>query len=291
MKSRCAPTAELTKSSNAVLREAREIARRARKVPAAKTAAPLPGKRHTDDASILWHELLSPVTLIKAYTSTMLQLSDALTKEDHIQYIKGIDRASDKLVRLLEDLRDVTKLENLEIYREQSVSLPALVKQVLSEMQSQTSKHTLKLNFKPPLPHIRVDAEKMDQVMTNLISNAIKYSPNGGDILVDVRFTRAAHDCEGRCHNAPLLKFPCYIISVTDSGMGIPEDELGHIFDKFYRVNDKTVRSIPGTGLGLYICKIIVEAHGGRIWAANRPGGGSVFSFTLPLDLETPAAR
>ena len=109
-----------------------------------------------------------------------------------------------------------------------------------------------------------------------------------GDIVVDVRFARTAQECERICNSSPHGKFPAYVISVTDSGTGIAEDELNLVFEKFYRVNNKFVRSTPGTGLGLYICKMIVEAHGGRIWAENRDGRGSIFSFTLPLETNFP---
>jgi two-component system, OmpR family, sensor histidine kinase KdpD len=256
-----------------------------------RTAVKVELNHHSDDASLLWHELLSPVTLIKAYTSTLLQMRDAISEEEHSQYIKGIDTASDKLVRLLENLRDMTRLEHTDIACDQNISLTGLVKQVISEMQSQTSRHTLRLHFRAPLPRVRVSPEKIEQVITNLITNAIKYSPDGGAIEVDIRMARTAQECEGICPDTLHIKVPSYIISVSDTGMGIPEDDLSHIFEKFYRVNNELVRSAPGAGLGLYICRIIVESHGGRIWAANRPGGGSVFSFSLPLDIEPPESQ
>ena len=127
--------------------------------------------------------------------------------------------------------------------------------------------------------------EKIAQVVNNLLTNAIKYSPEGGDIEVEVRLFRSDLELDRILGDARLanLKVPCLVVSIADSGIGIPEEELDRIFDKFYRVNNKLTRTVPGVGLGLYICKILVEAHNGHIWARNRLTGGSIFSFSLPV--------
>lgn len=242
----------------------------------------------SDDISILWHELLSPITLIKAYTSTLLQMNKTITGEQQLQYIQGIDSASNRMVRLLENLRDVARLEETRIIRDQTISLLELLQKVLPEMQNQTMKHTIKLHPHAPLPRIRVAPEKIEQVIINLIANAVKYSPNGGDIDVDMRLVRSEPELARLYQGAPVLKVPCYVVSVADNGTGVPEDDLSLIFEKYYRVNNKLVRTSPGAGLGLYICKIIVEAHEGCIWAVNKAKGGSIFSFSLPLDMDKP---
>jgi signal transduction histidine kinase len=239
----------------------------------------------SDDISVLWHELLSPLTLIKGYTSTLLQLSNDITEEQQQQYIRGIDSASNRLVLLLQNLRDIARLEETDMIIDQPVSLLDLLRKVVSEMQCQTNKHVIRLQPHAPLPRIKVDPEKIEQVVNNLVANAIKYSPQDSDIEVEVRAVRSEMELDKLPDGAPELKLPSLVVSVSDSGIGLPEGELDRIFDKFYRVNSKPVRTTPGAGLGLYICKIIVEAHGGRIWASNRPGGGSVFSFSLPLGL------
>jgi two-component system sensor histidine kinase VicK len=239
----------------------------------------------SENISILWHELLSPLTLIKGYTSTMLQLSEGITDEQKQQYLRGIDSASNRMVRLLEELRDVTRLEeNGRIYP-QHVSLRDLLREVLAEVQSQAEKHVIVFRPCAPLPRVKVDPDKIVQVVNNLVANAIKYSPEGGDIEVEVRLFRTDREFDrilGNGHQMD-LNFPCLVISIADSGIGIPEAELDRIFDKFYRVNSKLTRAVPGVGLGLYICKMIVEAHNGHIWAGNAPAGGSVFSFSLPV--------
>lgn len=236
----------------------------------------------SDAISVLWHELISPLTLIKGYTGTLLQLDDLITDEQRQQYLRGIDSASNRMVRLLEELRDVSRLEETSYLAAQSFSLRDLLREVVSEMQNQTTTHVIRLHAYAPLPRIKADPEKIVQVVNNLLVNAIKYSPDGGDIEVELRLFRNYLDLNRAFRNAPLMKFPCLVVSIADSGIGIPEAELERIFEKFYRVNNKLTHAVPGVGLGLYICKMIVEAHGGQIWAMNGPTGGSIFSFSLP---------
>jgi two-component system sensor histidine kinase KdpD len=236
-----------------------------------------------DAISMLSHELLTPLTLIKGYTSTLLQLNEAITEEQRVQYLKGIEKASDRLAHLLENLRDISRLEETNSVTTQAIPLYHLLRKTVSEMQSQTTRLVIKLRHSERLPMVRVDPEKIMQVMNNLLANAIKYSPQGGDIEVEMQLVRGKPELRKMFGDAPPVKLPCFIVSVADSGIGIPEAELDRIFEKFYRVNSKLTRVAPGAGLGLYICKIIVEAHGGHIWAHNRPEGGSIFSFSLPL--------
>jgi signal transduction histidine kinase len=119
--------------------------------------------------------------------------------------------------------------------------------------------------------------------LVNLIQNAIKYSPSGGEIEVMVRTISKESELRDTYRNTPRLKLPAQIVSVIDHGPGIPEKELEQVFERFYRVNNERIKSTPGSGLGLYISKMIIESHGGSIWASNNPEGGSVFSFSLPL--------
>lgn len=241
-------------------------------------------KAEANTISVLWHELVSPLTLIKGYTATLLQLNDSITEEQKEQYLRGIDSASNRVIRLLENLRDITRLEETDALTLLRISLPDLVRQAASEMQNQTTKHIIKLRPCPRLPLVKADPEKIEMVLNNLLVNAIKYSPRGGDIEVEIHMVRSEQELRRLLRDAPVLKLPCFIISIADTGIGIPEAELERIFEKFYRVNNKLTHSTPGAGLGLYICKIIVEAHHGHIWARNRQQGGSVFHFSIPLE-------
>jgi signal transduction histidine kinase len=241
-------------------------------------------KSETNTISVLWHELISPLTLIKGYTATLLQLNDAITEEQKQQYLRGIDSASNRVIRLLENLRDITRLEENDAIDLLRISLSDLLRQVASEMQNQTTKHVIKIRPGARLPLVTADPEKIELVINNLLVNAIKYSPQGGDIEIETRMVRTEQELRRMFGDAPLVRLPCLITSIADTGVGIPGAELDQIFEKFYRVKNKLTQTTPGAGLGLHICKIIVKAHGGHIWARNRLQGGSVFHFSLPLD-------
>ncbi len=241
-------------------------------------------KAETNAISVLWHELISPLTVIKGYAATLLELNHAISEEQKEQYLRGIDSASNRVIRLLENLRDITRLEETDAITIQKISLIDLLRQVASEMQNQTTKHVIKLLPCPRLPLVKADPEKIEMVINNLLVNAIKYSPQGGDIEVETRMVRTEQELRRMFGDAPLVKLPCLIMSIADTGVGIPGAELDQIFEKFYRVKNKLTQTTPGAGLGLYICKIIVEAHGGHIWARNRLQSGSVFHFSLPLE-------
>jgi signal transduction histidine kinase len=237
----------------------------------------------TNTISVLWHELISPLTLIKGYTATLLQLNDAITEEQKQQYLRGIDSASNRVIRLLENLRDITRLEETDTINWLRISLPDLIRQMASEMQNQTTKHVIKVRPCTRLPLVTADPEKIELVISNLLVNAMKYSPEGGDIDIEIRAVQTEQELRRLFHDAPLVQLPCLIVSIADNGVGIAATELERIFEKFYRVNNKLACTTPGAGLGLYICKIVVEAHGGKIWARNRLPTGSVFYFSLPL--------
>jgi signal transduction histidine kinase len=241
----------------------------------------------SEDISVLWHELLSPLTVIKGYTSTLLELSHAITEEQKEQYIRGIESASNRVIRLLENLRDITRLEETDVLSTQPINLLDLLRLIISEIHSQTTKHVIKIRPSAQLPRVKADPEKIEQVISNLFTNAIKYSPQGGDIEAEIQVVLSEQDLRRMFIDAPMVKVPCLTVSISDTGIGIPEAELEQIFERFYRVHNKLTHSTPGAGLGLHICKIIVEAHGGQIWARNRLQGGSIFSFSLPLDEST----
>ena len=237
-----------------------------------------------DAVSVFSHELLSPLTLIKGYATTLLHLSEVITEEQRGRYLRGIDSAINKVIRLLENVRDMARLEETDTVIVQPSSLLDLLRQTVSEVQIQTTKHVMKLRSFRPLPPVKVDQQKMVQVMTNLLTNAVKYSPHEGDIETTIRLVRDEDELEEIFREAPPVRLPSLIVSVADSGIGIPEAELDRIFERLYRVDNRLTHATSGAGLGLYICKIIVKAHGGHIWASNRLQGGSIFSFSLPVD-------
>jgi signal transduction histidine kinase len=241
-------------------------------------------RNEPDAISVLSHELLSPLTLIKGYASTLLQLAEVITEEQSKQYLQGIQTATDRVIRLLENLRDISRLDIADpSLLLQPTSLPDLLRTAVFEIQSQTTEHVIKFRSSGPLPQVNVDRQKIEQVLTNLLMNAIKYSPQGGDIEAMVWQARDENELPEGLETVPSLQYPCLIVTISDSGIGIPESETERIFERFYRVNNRLTRATSGAGLGLHICKIIVEAHGGHIWARRNARGGSTFSFSVPV--------
>ncbi len=215
------------------------------------------------------HELKTPLTSIKAYTEALLDMAQ---DEQLKSFLKVIDEESDRLLFLINDLLNVSRIQSgkMKMHFER-VKPSACVEEVHGISKVQSEKHRLDLDIAPDLPEMLLDKEKLKEVMVNLISNAIKYSPKGGDVRVRVR------------REGSNLR-----IEVEDQGMGIPEEHQKNLFQAFYRVDSSHTAEIPGTGLGLVISKAIVEHHGGRIWFESRLGVGTIFSILLPIRTEIP---
>ncbi len=224
--------------------------------------------------SIVYHELKTPVAIIRGYAETLqrpeAQRDPALMEE----MLAAIVEETDRLARLVDDLLDASRLQagGLSLKEIGEVDLAAIARRVVERYRAQTTKHTLRLEFPPNFPLIRGDPRRLEQVLDNLVSNAIKYSPRGGEIVV-----------RGEVRPAEVL------ISVQDEGVGIPLEEQDNIFQRFYRVEGPETRAVAGTGLGLYLTRAIVQAHGGRIWVRSAPGKGSTFTVALPLQTEIVA--
>ncbi len=214
--------------------------------------------------SIVSHELKTPVALIKGYAST-LRRDDARWDKNVIQdSLAVIEDEADRLTRMIEDLLDASRLQagGLSLNRT-DVSLASLARRLAERFQTQSKSHTLAVDFPQPFPLILADETRIEQLLSNLISNAIKYSP-GGEIRIigEIRPEQV-------------------IVTVSDQGPGIDPRDLPHIFDRFYRA-DKAVRHTKGAGLGLYLARAIVEAHGGRIWVDPQLDHGARICFSLP---------
>jgi two-component system sensor histidine kinase KdpD len=222
----------------------------------------------TELLSTVSHELRTPLGSIKGYATTLLTHGNKLRKDEQREFLEIIDSEADRLRELIENLLDMSRLEAgvLRIDRE-PVRLGASAREVARKVQLATTNHTVNVDWPAEDPMVIADMRRIYQVVQNLLTNAVKYAPDGGTIGL------TAH-CERRT----------LIVSVTDQGLGMPTGELDRIFDRFHRVHGEDSRRIGGTGLGLAICKGLVEAHGGRIWAESQgEGKGSTFRFTLPL--------
>jgi two-component system phosphate regulon sensor histidine kinase PhoR len=214
------------------------------------------------------HELRTPLSVIKGYAETLVDGHLEMPVEDRDRFLRTIQRHTERLNSLLEDLLMLSRLESVNpgLQREMT-DLPALINGVIEDFRGRpgAASHHLEFTFDPSMGKLLIDPLKITQVMENLTGNALKYSRKGSHIEVAARLR--GNEVE---------------VSVKDDGPGIPEADLPHIFERFYRVDKGRSREKGGTGLGLSIVKHIVQLHQGRVWAVSQPGQGSTFYFTLP---------
>lgn len=219
--------------------------------------------------SVVSHELKTPVAIIKGYAETLRRPEARRNSALADEMLAAIIEESDRLARLVDDLLDVSRLQagGLPFQDVESVDLRTIVRRVVDRYQPQTRRHTLIAEFPDDFPAVDGDPRRLEQVLDNLISNAIKYSPQGGPVRITGSMTPAE-----------------ILLAVQDSGVGIPWGEQERIFERFYRVEGPTTRAVAGTGLGLYLTRAIVQAHGGRIWVESVPGHGATFFVALPRE-------
>ncbi|MDD6308029.1 MAG: ATP-binding protein [Clostridia bacterium] len=213
------------------------------------------------------HELRTPLTNIKSYAETLLETEE----KDSIghNFLQVINSEADRMTRIVRDLLTLSQLDYGHNLQKAPFPLPALVREVVRKqsMAAEKAKQTLTFtDHAAHLPPVNGDRDRIEQVLINIISNAMKYTPNGGSILVD---------CTARVSEA--------VITVTDTGIGIPKEDLPRIFERFYRVDKARSRKMGGTGLGLAIAREIVEAHGGRIIIESEKGKGTRVQIILPI--------
>jgi two-component system phosphate regulon sensor histidine kinase PhoR len=213
------------------------------------------------------HELRTPLTTIKGYAETLL---DGALKEDvAFQFVQVIDRHADRLTKIVEDLLTLSKIESKEFnLKPERLLISELIDGTLDIIKEEAGKKGVSISWNESTlsSFIFGDRKGLEQVLINLLDNAIKYGREGGNIIISV----------SENPNAEIQ------ISVRDDGIGIPKEDLPRIFERFYRVDKGRSKELGGTGLGLSIVKHIVQAHGGRVWVESQPGKGSTFYFTLP---------
>ena len=225
-------------------------------------------KAKSDFLANMSHELRTPLHSILSFSEFGVEKHATAEREKLRNYFQKIGQASEILLGLVNDLLDLAKLEsNKMIFKLEKTELKGLIAHVIDEFCSRISKLKLAIRFEEPnfKTEVRVDPQKMQQVIRNLLSNAIKFSPEHGNIDVTIS-----------CMNTSLR------VSVRDQGVGIPENELERVFDKFVQ-SSITKTGAGGTGLGLSICQEIIWAHSGRIWAESSPDGGAIFLFEIPI--------
>jgi PAS domain S-box-containing protein len=225
--------------------------------------------------SVVSHELKTPVSIIKGYAGTLRRPDAHWPASVQQEYAGVIEEEADRLTELIDNLLDASRLQSGSFRLELSddVSLPKLAADVIRRFRSQTENHNFKETFADNFPTVCADERRLIQVFNNLVSNAIKYSPDGGAIEIGGQV------------------YPEYVtLFVRDEGIGIPSYQHHKIFEKFSRLDNALSRNTEGTGLGLFLTKAIIEAHGGSIWFnshENLGGGrspGTTFTFSLPRE-------
>jgi signal transduction histidine kinase len=224
--------------------------------------------------SIASHELRTPMTSIKGYVDNLLEgIAGTLTAKQ-TAYLTRIRHNADRLTRLITDLLDLSKIESGQVpFKPAPIPLPELIGEVVETLQPLAKQKGLTLQTKSldDKAVLQADRDKLTQVLTNLIQNAIKFTEAGGTVTIE-------GGLNGKGYAA---------LSVADTGCGIPPEEVGKVFDKFFR-GGQSAPQTPGAGLGLAIAKSLVERHGGEIWVDSAPGAGSRFSFTVPTASSYP---
>ena len=234
--------------------------------------------------SVVSHELRSPLTAIKGYTQHLMRRIDRrlrkaqqeqqrsaisagdLPENYDLRSLSIIQSQADHLERLVNDLLDLSQVQWGKLHLQySSFYLADVLVESVRSVQASTEQHTIYLDIAVQDTKIVADKMRMSQVIGNILDNAIKYSPQGGQVTVKLE------EREGD-----------YFVSITDQGIGISQEYLDHIFERFYRVRNTASRQYSGIGLGLYVTRAIVEEHGGHIWVTNNKGLGCTFSFTVP---------
>lgn len=222
----------------------------------------------------LSHELRTPLAAIKGYSTALLLSEVEWPPEKQRDFLQMIDAECDNLQTMIGDILDSSLIDvgQLSLARE-PVRLSYLAQEVAEDMQRRTMTHRLVVDFPPDFPIVQADILRMKQVIRNILDNSIKYSPDGGMIMI--RGTLRVNDV---------------VVSISDQGIGISPEDLIPLFEKYFRVKDPTGHHVPGTGLGLPVARAIVEAHGGHIWAESKVGEGTVLYFSFPKGESEPVS-
>jgi two-component system sensor histidine kinase KdpD len=215
------------------------------------------------------HDLKTPLTVIAGSASTLLEGTTGLEEATKRELAQTIYDEAQRLDRLVRNLLEMSRLQSglVTLHKEWHV-LEEVLGSALNQMETQLQGRPLKIDVAPDLPLLNLDALLIERVFINLLDNALKYTPQGTPLEI------TGHPAGQEV-----------VLEVADRGPGLPPEDMPRLFQKFYQAAPGGKR---GVGLGLSICRSIVEIHGGRIWAGNRPDGGAVFSFTLPLEEGAP---
>ena len=243
----------------------------------------LKSDHHKDNAkdgfvSTVSHELRTPLTSIKGFADTLLRAGDKLTQENQRKYLTIIKEQADRLTRLVEDLLAVSRLESHKLQLTiRAIDLKKTIDKVCDLLGTKSANHIIIQEIEENIPQVWADADRLEQILTNLVDNAIKYSPVESKVTVNVTSLLNEQGVKDK------LK-----IEIRDQGVGISEKDLPKIFTKFGRLDNPLTRQTQGTGLGLFITKSLVLALKGEILVKSNPGE-TIFTVILPAVITNPA--
>lgn len=224
--------------------------------------------------SIASHELRNPLTTLAGFSE--LLLNRTVPEETKSDWIKQINTESSRLAKILDEMLNTARVESGNLVNNPSeIDLQEVIEEAVKIAVEPESRPRVKLNLDSSLPHLYADSSKLTQVFSNLIGNAIKYSPGGGEVTIIAKFRADKHGV---------------VISVKDQGVGMTIEDMSNLFKKFFRAKDKSIANIPGNGLGLYIVKSFVTLMGGEIWVESELEKGSTFHVLIPASKPTAAS-
>ena len=217
-----------------------------------------------DFVSTISHELRTPLGFIKGYSTSLLREDTSWDEQTQKEFLNIIDEEADRLSLLIENVLESARLQSKTLpLRFQPTRLDAVLRDVVLRVRARHKDLDISMQL-DSVPPVYGDGVRLAQVFDNLFANAIKYAPGAPIVIL---LNQVDHDA---------------VISFIDRGPGIPQDSLALIFERFYRVRGE--KAVTGTGLGLYICRQIIQAHRGKIWAESTPGQGTTFFIQLPID-------
>ncbi len=221
-----------------------------------------------DFVSMAAHELRSPLTAIKGFAQTLIARAEQIPAEHRTRYLSMVNEQSDRLARLVDDLMQVSRIDARRITLEREpVDLSVLVSAIIEQFRGKWQERSIDVSARGDTTVADADPHQAGEILINLIDNAVKYSPPAAPVIVKI------HGSDGEVR-----------VDVRDHGSGMTHEEQASLFEKFRRLPSAKASDVPGTGLGLYIVRGLVEAHGGRVWVTSTLNEGSTFSFTLPAD-------
>jgi PAS domain S-box-containing protein len=223
-------------------------------------------KMRSEFVSLVSHQIRAPLTNMRGAVEHM-QANCRTVSPTCSRMFAILDQQAERLDRLVRDVLSAARLEAGElVLHPEPISVLPIMQQVVEQTQARTAERPFRLPIKPGLPLVFADRDRVAEIFANLLDNADKYSPLGKEVVIGVRADQTE-----------------VTLSVRDFGPGLPPGDLERVFEKFYRTDSSDSQVAYGYGLGLYVCRRLVEAQGGRIWAENHPNGGAVFSFALPV--------